>query len=1176
MSLRFTLGRAGSGKTWRCLTEIADELRREPSPRAPRLLWLLPEQATAQAEQALLRQPGIGGFARAQVLSFRRMALMVESERAVARPDFLDEQGRQMLLRAIVGRHRDELQVFGASAGQTGFIARLATTFTELAHFRHGFDDLRALAEHLEQTTSGNALLTRKLREIAAIGAHWEAETRERFSDPAGFLDSLALRLEQSDIFHGARVWIDGFASFMPQELRVLEQVLRRAREVRVALLLDPERLAELPDSPRALDPTRLFAQTEETWLRLSALASEAGIEIEEPVILPEAGQTTRFSPSPALAGLEERLAESGMVAGPDATAPELADGLPAKDLPPILCVEAANIRAEVEAVARSIRRLVRHDGRRYRDVAVVVRDIEAYQGLVREAFERHHIPYFIDRRRPLAHHPLVELLRSAVRAVEGDWAADDVVHYLKTDFAPIARDEADRLENYAIERAVRGADWWTGDRSWDARDDASPLDPVRKQALAPLADLARALRDARADGVVDGADFADILLEFLGALACNDALRLWSEQARESGDLDAAEEHEQVWDMVMAFLARMRETLAGESLPLDELAGVLEAGLASLALGLVPPSLDEVLVGSVERSRQPELHAIFVLGLNDRVFPHTAGEDAVFTDSEREVLQERCGFDLAPSSAIRLFRERYLGYVALTRASRHLWVSWPGSDAEGRVMRPSPFVDALFDAAPTEAIERRRIDDEWLTTHPEAIETPTQAAEAIARSRAPGTDAHSSVWRLVAARSDEVEGLGDAMSIVARGRQLARGLPDEALNEHAESLPDTISVSRLETFAQCPFQYFSTYILGLKERLEFHIQPLEIGHYHHEILRLVFQRLRDRVGAGERLDWGRVSDADAAEALDRAMQEVTPTFLEDGPLGDEQVRFYRERSHRILALTLDDLMRHGRIDQFEQTNAELAFGFPSSPVPAFRIDVPNGRPLRLHGVIDRLDTASASDGAIVRVIDFKSSDNRLTLDEIRAGAKLQLPLYLLAVVHAAAGSLRPSGMYYYPVRHSLDSVTAPPEPRVNASGSEPAPTKLEGLTDLASLNAADPDMPGNKARTVAVSLKTNGEPAKTSKAWLPPNTIATLCEWARETAAYLGQDLQQGHIGVHPLQIGSRTPCVHCAFADVCRMDPAHVRTRQMPPTDHNELLDELEMAAQDSPAHTPQGETP
>jgi len=1216
MRLEFYLGRAGSGKTRRCLDEIAAGLREDPSPAGCPLILLLPEQATAQAEGDLLRCPGIRGFMRARVLSFKRLAYAVLWETGGASRDSLSDLGRQMLLRALVARHRHELRAFARSAREAGFIARLAAAFREMAQFRHSSAELEAQRGFLGEQGLGDSLLARKLHDVALLGRAWDEEMRQRFSNPDHFLDELARRIPQSRLVRGSEVWMDGFASFMPQEARVIEAILREARAVRVTLLLDPEGLRGLADTSGAAAPTRLFGQTEETYLRLRAMAVDLGAEIREPLILPAGGHPTRFSDNPVLGAFENHLRHCSMIAsgGGGRSAFARRDLRPLESLPAVLpaltFVEAPNPREEVEAIARAIRRLCREEGYRYRDVAVIARDLEPWDSLIRSAFARYRIPCFMDRRRSVAHHPLVELLRSAVRAVVCDWPLEDVAHYLKTDLAPATRFEADSIENEALARGMRGRHWWLQEtglkapssrlggkqgRSRHERDPASRnLAAIRRRALEPLDVLHREMLPPQTgEGIAAGHTtarrFAAALQRFLDGLKCGEIVDNWACEAREEGGLDAADEHSQVCEGIAGLLEEVSATLQDEAMPLQDLADVLDTGLSGLTLGLVPPSLDQVLVGTVERSRQPALRAVFVLGLNDRAFPAPAGEDVILSDAERLTLLEKGNFELAPPSAVRLFRERYLGYVAFTRASRQLWLSWSAADEEGRQLRASAFVQTALEAARAasrgaeSAVALVRLDPGWLDSAPESVELAEQAVEGIIRARGGRaiSEHERAVWGALADRLGEIPDARLRPPAHA-ARPAGEAALGKELAEEIASPATVLTASRLETYAECPFRYFAQYMLSLREREKFQIRPLEIGTFQHDILQEVFWILLRRFGrkpdrivpgviADKLLDWGEVPEEDALSALREAAERCREDSLANGPLKDNQAEFLVQRSCRHLETALRSFIRQGAEDSFAQAGAELAFGSPGAPLGPLRIESGGEASLLLSGVIDRVDLAWGPGGeSYVRILDFKSSDKELDLNALAAGLSLQLPLYLSAVLAAGQGSLRAAGAFYLPVRKRIEDRSAPPEDTEEQTA--PQTILARGVVDGGALDLFGCLEPGTASPYIKVTRKKDGGISNPDRSdWVPAGVLDRVCRRACAEAVRLAREIRLCHIAVSPCSAGKgkQLVCAYCDFGDVCRIGLETTRPRRIPSRKRSQIIGDIESSErQDAPA--------
>ncbi|HEX3014821.1 MAG TPA: 3'-5' exonuclease, partial [Desulfobacteria bacterium] len=674
MSLRFILGRAGTGKTHTCLEEIRQAVRQAPD--GPPLILLVPEQATFQTESELTATPGLQGIMRVQVLSFHRLAYRVLLEAGGCARRHLGELGKHMLLREFLERRRQELKVFQRSARQTGFVEVLAKAISELKAYEISPGELNGSIEELGKNR-GMDVLADKLTDLQLIYRDLQAYLADKYVDPDDYLELLAERIPESDTIRGAEIWLDGFTGFTPVEYTVLRAVLRVATQVNVSLCLDSR--------SRAKEEGDLFFTTRETEDKLTKLAREWGIPLAKSTVLDEK-IPRRLRGFPVGAYLESAFYHRSAPVWASETAK-------------IQLAAAVNRRAEVEGAAREIIRLGREEGYRWRDISLALRDLEPYKDLIPTVFSDYGIPYFIDKKRTVMHHPLVELVRSALETVLADWGYDPVFRYLKTDLVPLSREQVDRLENYVLAHGVHGRRWIDG-RPWDycrrytlgedsepskaELDELNQINQDRVQAVAALATLETAIKDAKTVR-----EYTTALFGLLDDLQVAKTLEEWCKQAESSGQLEKAREHSQIWQEVMDLFDQIVQALGDESLSLENYAQVLNAGLESLRLGLIPPGFDQVLVNSLDRSRNPNVRAVFVLGANDGVLPAKVESTGIFTEQEREEL-EKTGLDLAPGGRRRLFEEQFIVYTALTRASDRLWVSYPLADEEGKALMPS------------------------------------------------------------------------------------------------------------------------------------------------------------------------------------------------------------------------------------------------------------------------------------------------------------------------------------------------------------------------------------------------------------------------------------------------------------------------------------------------------
>ena len=855
MSVRFILGRAGSGKTRLCRTEVLEEIRRAPD--GPPLILLVPDQATYQVERALLG--AVDGFVRVCPYSFARLSHRILGEVGGAGLPVLDEVGKRMFLTAVIRDVRSDLQVYHKSWPRVGFTESVAKCIAEFHWYAKTPEDVRTEAERRRAQDGRASSLSLKLLDLARIYEVFEERIRDRFLDGDATLALLARRLPESSWIRGARVWVDGFSGFTPQEYAVLASLARTVDTLSIALCLDPGRV---PKRMSDLNPLSPFHPSEETYLKLADMPSVT-IDDRRTIRLPAVGQkATRFTGRPALGALETALFSRR---------PRPYPGRPAR----IRLLEAPDRRAEVRAVARDILRRAREDGTRYREMAVLVRDLEPYADLVRSVFSEYGIPFFLDERRSVAHHPLVELVRSAVRAAATGWPTDVVLQYLKTDLVHAGRDPRetsdrtpiDDVENYALAFGVRGAAWreeapWSNRALGPEDGDASRaeeqaaldrVDATRRSALAELVEFNRRVHGESPTVC----DVVKAIYALLTDLNVRERLEAWAEKARENGRPAEADEHATVWKNVVGLLDSL-ETSLGETrlssghdpvqgetdLSLHDVLDILEAGLERLRLGLIPPTLDQVTVGSVERSRHPDLKAAYVLGVGDGAFPRPRAEDPILSDRDRDRLHEGA-FDLAPSARRELHKERYFAYIAFTRARDALWVSYPRADEEGAELLPSAFLTrfkGLFQDLAVETLER-----DTGPSSPADIVRIEDLAEAVnrgARDMKPGTE--DPWWFQALGSLLDLPGVRDMLERTASAliyRNRAALDPAAAGALYGATLRS--GVVALEGFAECPFRYFAGHGLKLRERPTYELGPPDLGLLYHEVLSRFFERTR-------------------------------------------------------------------------------------------------------------------------------------------------------------------------------------------------------------------------------------------------------------------------------------------------------------------------------------------
>ncbi len=1118
MAVTFVFGRAGTGKTHGCLASIAARLE---DPRdAERLLLIVPEQATLQMERALLRQTPRRAFWRAEVLSFSRLAARVFDQ--VGRPpDLISSAARRMGLRHVLAHHAGAEAAFGKSRLSPGFLDQLSSLIQELLRENADPATLRTAAASLDDPRSARRSVA--LADLFEAYLDWLGPRR---ADPAQQLAMLREVLQRSAWLSECCVWVDGFAGFTGQELETLVTLARQARHLTITLLLDPN------DVPARADPgaaPRLFSRTEQTHHRLARRLADEGVSLNPPVRISSAS-VPRFRQAAGLTALEARLAS---VTGSIGTARPDANEIAVVACPTHreeLCQAARWIRATMADASAAGQPL------RFRDFALIARDLTPFAELVREVFDEYELPHFLDQRRGLAAHALCRFLDGLFETLRADFPFRAVAHLLRSELLPIRRIDAEEIEQHLRETELGGrARWRELARRHPAAGSPDMLARLGRFARRLLHGLRPMLRLMRQEPPADGQAWAVALLETLKRLRVPDRLHGWSAQCAAEKDYEAAELHRQAWASLCGVLEDLHSALAGTALGLADVADLVVESLRSESVGLTPPTLDQVLVGSIERSRHPEIRHAWIFGFNEGQFPRPPMDDGLLPARERRALAQRGLPGLGPR-ADDVFAERLLTYIALTRASQSVRISYASIGPDGDEQIPSTLLGWLRRAVPN--LPEQAAD---------GGAPPVTLAE-LARARLAGTstraEATADALRLVRRRAERLIDIVATDSAAAE--RLAWLLRGERYCNKAVSLPASgaagespppraLTVSELETAIACPFQHFMRYHLRL--RLPRSPQDLraELGEWAHRMLASVSRPALPTGAAQVELPietW--------LAALDAAVGELEPELAaEPGWSGSRREALFRQLTVRLRDTLRANLIRMRR-GTFRPIAVEQAFGRERAENgwPAWRLELPDGRHVLIRGQIDRLDEADTDQGRVLLILDYKSNAYALSGAAL-TGQRLQLWAYALAVAERFTDQARLAGWLLVPIYPNAEKLIAGEDAADDRDAAALIPWRARGCFAAEFAPLLDTRLGCFQSPVAAMRLKNDGGFHAGQS-----GDVATATEFharlrqVRATLQLAVRQVLDGDVSVAPLFENRALACRRCDFRPVCRFE--------------------------------------
>ena len=1159
MALQFILGGAGSGKT-RYLYETA--IRESMEHPDTQYLVVVPEQFTMQTQKEIIRLHPRHGVMNIDILSFKRLAYRVFEDLGISLPVVLDDMGKSMVIRKVAGMKRSKLGLYGHHLEQSGFINQLKSQISEL--YQYGITP-DMLSEVMRE--AGNPLLKQKLEDLELIYSGFRQYIEEHYITAEEILDILCRELPKWEILRDSVILLDGFTGFTPVQYRLVELFLLHARKVLCSVTIDPRANAYQEGSIQ-----HLFYMGKHTVCRLDCMAKRHGIA-KEPDVICSRRPAWRFVESPDLDFLEQNLYRYyGNVWDRPADH--------------VVIYKSRGPAGEASYVCSRIEQLVQEEGLRYRDAAVITGDLASYGRELSHQFDEAGIPYFLDDKKSIMENPLVELIRAALETIR-DFSYESVFRYLKTglvyeregnegvpeagdmpgpgnmpDSGNAGRSEntavfdgsrehtglmTDRLENYVRALGIRG--WKRWESQWEKpcrgseKLNLKELNAYRQWILEPLRPLREAFKE---EGATIGSVTA-ALREYLERMGLRGKLEDYSGFFRERGnpgDENLAREYSQVYDRVLELLGRLEGLLGAEKTDMKNYSQILDAGFGEIKVGVIPATIDQVMVGDITRSRLEDVKVLFFVGVNEGTVPQRKSGASLLTDRDRAVFKE-FNMELAPTAREDGCIQKFYLYLMMAKPSRRLVLTYAGMSSEGKSQRPSSLigeVQKLFPGIP--------VLDEGLVDWP--VRTVRDGRERLIdglrklreekegeTAKAPeGRDAEENAFMELYryfycsdGHREKVKQLVDAAfySYEERGigRAAARALYGQSLQG---------SVTRLEQFASCAYAHFLKYGLELMERQEYELAAVDMGNLFHQSIDRCFAVMKER-----KQDWRGLTEEGRKQLVKECVARVTKEYGNTIMASSARNAYLAGRVDRITDRTIWALAEQVKKGDFEPTGFEVSFSAIDN-LKAMRIRLSEDEELMLRGRIDRMDLCEDGEHVYVKIIDYKSGTTAFDLAALYYGLQLQLVVYMDAAVEMEERNhpdkeVVPAGIFYYHINDPL----ADRQEGMTVEEIEKQilrQLRMDGLvnSELDIICHLDRDIQ-KESDVIPVAIK-DGYVQESRSSVASTRRFEDLRRFVNHKLREAGQDILKGNIDLKPYKQTARTACDYCPYHAVCGFD--------------------------------------
>ena len=1082
MPLKFVFGPSGSGKSSYLYQHVIQESMKYPERN---YIVLVPEQFTMQTQKDLVMMHERKGIMNIDVLSFARLAYRVFEETGGGGLPVLDDEGKNLILRKIAGDYESELKMLGGHMKKQGYISEVKSVISEFTQYDIGEDEI----ERVMESAGESSRLYYKLADIRLLYRGFTDYLQEKYITKEELLDVLSCEVEKSERLKNSTVVLDGFTGFTPVQDRLLGELMRHCREVIVTVTMDRR------GNPYVYEhPYQLFALSKQMVTSLLQIAKQNKIPVEEPVELYD-HVPWRFKEQEALAFLEKHLFRYGA-------------GAYEKEQEQVKLHLAKNPREEAYAVAEQVRRMMREDRYRLRDIGVIVSDMDVYADHLKQAFIKYDIPFFMDHKRSILLNSFVEYIRSVLHMAEQSFSYESVFRFLRTNLAGFTYEEIDELENYVIGLGIKGyKHWqekWTRKLRGMAQEDLDKMNHYRRQLVEKVDGLIYVLRQRRKTV----ADITRAIYEFMVQENLQVRLAEQEELFKAKGELALAREYAQIYRIVIELFDKFVELLGDEQVSLSEYCKLLDAGLEEARVGVIPPEVDQVVIGDMQRTRLKDIKALLFAGANDVYLPGALLRTGLLSELDREKFA-REKLTLSAGGKEKAYVQKFYLYLNLTKPSEKLDIYYSKVSADGKSVRPSYLIQELQKLFPKLKVrdEERYLKEQELT---ENIGFDRMIREFVQkRHETDGAWCELYNWYKKNPKwQEKVERFLEA----GYYRKPLDALTEEAAKRLYGEEFET-SITRMERFAVCAFSHFLTYGLGLREREEYDFQAADLGNVCHRALERFSYKVEREAG-----DWLKLTEEKRKQYVEESVEEAIADYGNSILYSSSRNAYLIVRMKRMLEKTVWALTKQLATGDFKPAAYELRFA---------------------NGKIDRVDTCEDGDCVYVKVIDYKTGSKSFDVTALYHGFQLQLMVYMDAALQMEQKKhpekeILPAGVFYYRIQDPL--IDRPKEGEEQESILKEL--KPDGMISLEKevLGHLDHCMVGESS-VIPVKYNKNGSLSKSSKA-ASAQDFYLMMKYAVNKVEEIRQKILSGDVKVNPYRRGTETSCDYCSYRQICGFD--------------------------------------
>ncbi len=1065
-------------------------------------ILIVPEQEAVGAEHMTLHSLPSSAQLTLEVLNFSRLYNRVCREYGGLCYSYITHPLKHLMMWKTLRTVYPLLGEYSENAqSDNAFEKTMLSCISELKAASITTQDLENTAQKLKNE---NPSLSARLSDIALIYATYDLSVSEQYSDSSDDLSRLCDILDEHDFFNGKNVYISSFTSFTAIEHKVIDRIFKCAKNTTVTIpLLSPSfsdiATASIEDSLRTLK------KNANKWGGHEDITVDA-----DKSLIPY-----------QLDYLKENLWN---LANADIADKPPCDGRIVMEL-------CDNSYDEAEAAAGHILELMR-SGARCRDITVIMRDAQKYRGIIEPCFDRAGIPYFFSEKTDICATAPIKHLLSLLRIKQYNWRKNDVISHIKTGLCDFSLRDADMLEEYINTWNINGSRFLDGDWSMNpdgfstriserGKEILTVANRTRKALCEPLVELF--IRLEVSDNIPD---MCRAMYTYMENAKLSDKIRELAKKELSFGNRKAADELSSLYDLILKALADIATVTEDIPATVDDFYSVLKLVFDNTDIGTIPSSIEGVTVGSASSLRAGTPKYVFVLGLCEGEFPARVDDSGIFGSADRMYLAEN-DIILGSNEDMRSSDEMMFVRKAFCAPSERLYLFSSVSDMNGGKRTPSlPFkrVESLFSDL---SVHRYFAHDlRYLAL------SPNSAASHLRNIRTSSEKAAAKA--AIGEHLPLVLELADT-SVSTDSCRISPTLVKDIVGDKIY-----ISPSSLEKYVKCPFSYYASYMLSLRETKYGRFGANHIGDFVHYVLENII-----RFALPFNADDTPPTREQIRNEISLTVQKYIDLICPDSALKTKRMEHLYARLTRLSTLIIDNVLSEFDDSDFRPAFFELHINGKDGNPDTLALPLQNGASIVLKGFIDRVDLWRDEDDVYIRIVDYKTGSKQFALSDIELGLNTQMLLYLCAVCTNSGARIRqaasldndqnplPAGVVYLSSaipRTALSTFDTGESEIISMAEAKLSRSGII-LNDEKIINAASHT--GSKEILMGITQK---DGVYTGKPLIGGEQLYGLFDKIKDTLTEIGDKIYSGIADCSPIDVGGTDPCKYCELKPICR----------------------------------------